>query len=137
LPTFLENSFNRKTQHSLAVRAGVAKEPIYIAVKGRVFDVSTGGDFYGPEGGGYNALAGEDASRALGIMSLQGREAWLEDCRIRKVRLIGNFKICDVFSHCQSFFDWKKQVNLSGWSMQSSLRHYFSARMELISLGRC
>lgn len=60
---------------------GITKSPIYIAIKGRVFDVSSGAEFYGPMGGGYNALAGQDASRALGIMSLQGREAWLEDCR--------------------------------------------------------
>ena len=32
---------------------GIKKEPIYMAVKGRVFDVSTGTDFYGPEGGAY------------------------------------------------------------------------------------
>lgn len=65
----------------LALYDGISRPPIYIAVKGRVFDVSTGTDFYGPEGGGYNALSGQDASRALGIMSLQGREVWLEDCR--------------------------------------------------------
>ena len=53
---------------------GIKRVPIYLAVKGRVFDVSTGTDFYGPDGGGYKALAGQDASRALGIMSLQGKE---------------------------------------------------------------
>lgn len=65
----------------LADYDGVIRAPIYIAVKGRVFDVSSGAEFYGPATGGYNVLAGQDASRALGIMSLQGREAWLEDCR--------------------------------------------------------
>ena len=64
---------------------GVHRKQIYLAVKGRVFDVCSGADFYGPEGGGYSALAGQDASRALGIMSMQGKEFWIEDCKIRKV----------------------------------------------------
>ena len=69
----------------LAEYDGTRREAIYIAVKGRVFDVSSGAEYYGPDGGGYNALAGQDAGRALGIMSLQGREVWLEDCRIRRI----------------------------------------------------
>lgn len=50
-----------------------------------MFDVSRGAEFYGPDGGSYNALAGQDASRALGIMSLQGRDKWVEDCCIRRI----------------------------------------------------
>ena len=69
----------------LAEYDGTRREAIYIAVKGRVFDVSSGAEYYGPDGGGYSALAGQDAGRALGIMSLQGREVWLEDCRIRRI----------------------------------------------------
>jgi membrane-associated progesterone receptor component len=40
-----------------------------LAVKGVVFDVSAGRAFYG-KGGGYEMLAGRDASRALAKMSM-------------------------------------------------------------------
>ncbi|XP_061963587.1 probable steroid-binding protein 3 [Populus nigra] len=43
-------------------------KPIYVAIKGRVFDVMTGKSFYGPCGS-YVMFAGKDASRALAKIS--------------------------------------------------------------------
>ncbi|KAE8600538.1 hypothetical protein XENTR_v10013299 [Xenopus tropicalis] len=45
------------------------EQPIYMAVKGTVFDVSAGKEFYG-KGASYNALAGKDSTRAVAKMSL-------------------------------------------------------------------
>ncbi|XP_072166571.1 neudesin-like [Diadema setosum] len=44
--------------------------PIYMAVKGVVFDVSTGKEFYGKEAP-YNVLVGKDSTRAVAKMSLE------------------------------------------------------------------
>jgi predicted heme/steroid binding protein len=52
------------------VPEGWAAAPIYIALRGKVYDVSFGGTaMFGP-GGPYSALAGKDATRALAKMSL-------------------------------------------------------------------
>ncbi|VDK72920.1 unnamed protein product [Onchocerca ochengi] len=48
---------------------GVRNERILIALCGKVFDVTKGSLFYGPEGA-YNTLAGHDATRALAKMDL-------------------------------------------------------------------
>ncbi|XP_076002858.1 neudesin [Genypterus blacodes] len=44
-------------------------QPIYMAVKGVVFDVTKGKEFYGKDAP-YNALVGKDSSRAIAKMSL-------------------------------------------------------------------
>ncbi|KAF9940179.1 hypothetical protein BGZ67_008220 [Mortierella alpina] len=63
------------TPEELAKHDGTnASEPIYVAIKGKVFDVSTKKEMYGP-GAGYHCFAGKDASKALGKSSLKP-----EDC---------------------------------------------------------
>jgi len=47
--------------------------PIYMAVKGVVFDVTKGKDFYGV-GMSYNALAGKDCTQAVAKMSLDPKD---------------------------------------------------------------
>jgi membrane-associated progesterone receptor component len=56
--------FKTFTPPSLAPFDGNDGKPIYFAVNGRVFDVSSGRNFYGP-GGPYQNFAGRDASRGL------------------------------------------------------------------------
>ncbi|ORX50231.1 cytochrome b5 [Hesseltinella vesiculosa] len=48
--------------------------PIYVAIKGDIFDVTKNQDSYS-KGKGYNVFTGKDASRALGMSSLKP-----EDC---------------------------------------------------------
>lgn len=48
--------------------------PIYVSIKGDVFDVTRKRDVYG-KGGSYNIFAGKDGSRALGMSSLKPEDA--------------------------------------------------------------
>eukprot|EP01127_Copromyxa_protea_P000924 TRINITY_DN10837_c0_g1_i1.p1 TRINITY_DN10837_c0_g1~~TRINITY_DN10837_c0_g1_i1.p1 ORF type:complete len:167 (+),score=41.47 TRINITY_DN10837_c0_g1_i1:16-516(+) len=48
---------------------GTNGKPIYISAKGKVFDMSSKPNFYGP-GGPYGVFAGHDASRCLATMTL-------------------------------------------------------------------
>lgn len=60
--------FRTFTPHTLLPYNGTGGKPIYFAVRGRVFDVSAGRNFYGPEGP-YANFAGRDASRGLARQS--------------------------------------------------------------------
>jgi len=56
--------FRTFTPPTLLPYNGENGKPVYFAVRGRVFDVSSGRNFYGP-GGPYSNFAGRDASRGL------------------------------------------------------------------------
>jgi membrane-associated progesterone receptor component len=60
--------FQTYTPRTLLPKNGLNGEPIFFAVRGRVFDVSSGRNFYGP-GGPYENFAGRDASRGLAFGS--------------------------------------------------------------------
>ncbi|KAI9372677.1 cytochrome b5-like heme/steroid binding domain-containing protein [Aspergillus egyptiacus] len=69
--------FRTFTPKTLLEFNGQNDKPIYFAVRGRVFDVSPGRNFYGP-GGPYENFAGRDASRGLAFQSFD-REMLTED----------------------------------------------------------
>ncbi|EKX54910.1 hypothetical protein GUITHDRAFT_99561 [Guillardia theta CCMP2712] len=48
----------------------VPDKPILVGLRGKVYDVTAGANFYGP-GGPYNCFAGRDASRMLGKMQTE------------------------------------------------------------------
>ncbi|KAK0722008.1 cytochrome b5-like heme/steroid binding domain-containing protein [Lasiosphaeria miniovina] len=56
--------FKTFTPRTLLPFNGENNMPVYLAVRGRVFDVTRGRNFYGP-GGPYANFAGRDASRGL------------------------------------------------------------------------
>jgi len=49
--------------------------PVYVSIKGTVFDVSPKRNVYGPPDGSYRVFAGKDASKALGLSSLKAEDA--------------------------------------------------------------
>jgi membrane-associated progesterone receptor component len=60
--------FKTFTPKTLLPYNGENNMPVYLAVRGKVFDVTSGRNFYGP-GGPYANFAGRDASRGLAFGS--------------------------------------------------------------------
>ncbi|XP_061890486.1 neudesin [Entelurus aequoreus] len=61
-------------------------ESIYMAVKGVVFDVTKGKEFYG-KNAAYNALAGKDSTRAVAKMSLDPEDLTSDTTGLTKQQL--------------------------------------------------
>ncbi|EFJ49803.1 hypothetical protein VOLCADRAFT_59178 [Volvox carteri f. nagariensis] len=66
-----------------------AAKPVYIAVKGTVYDVSASREFYG-KGGPYEAFAGRECARALAIMKVDLAECNdnLADCTEKQLKTL-------------------------------------------------
>jgi membrane-associated progesterone receptor component len=60
--------FRTFTPTTLLPFNGMGGASVYLAIRGRVFDVTAGKNFYGP-GGPYENFAGRDASRGLACQS--------------------------------------------------------------------
>ncbi|WVQ82471.1 hypothetical protein IAT38_004600 [Cryptococcus sp. DSM 104549] len=77
---------------------------IWVAIKGRVFDVSNKAEMYGP-GKGYNIFAGKDASKGLGMSSLDPKDAVADYSGLNEAQM----KTLDQW---ESFFE--KRYNVIG-----------------------
>ncbi|KAF8658386.1 hypothetical protein AX16_001995 [Volvariella volvacea WC 439] len=85
-------------------------KPIYVAIKGTIFDVSHKKDVYGP-GKSYSIFAGKDGSRGLGKSSLKPEDA------------VSDYSVLDekemkVLDDWHSFFS--KRYNVVGRVVQST-----------------
>ncbi|KAA1118757.1 hypothetical protein PGT21_004786 [Puccinia graminis f. sp. tritici] len=83
-------------------------KPIYVAIKGIVFDVSNKREVYGP-GGSYHVFAGKDGSKGLGQSSLKVEDAIADYSSLSEAEL----KVLDDWV---AFF--KKRYNILGKVVQ-------------------
>jgi len=67
------------TREQLAEMDGFEGSPLYLSIRGRVYDVSAGGKFYA-EGGEYHDWVGKDASRSFGTGCRGGVDRTGMDC---------------------------------------------------------
>ena len=78
--------FQTYTPRTLLKNNGENGKPVYLAVRGKVYDVSPGKNFYGP-GGPYENFAGRDATRGLAYQSFdedvltKDLDGPLDDCK--------------------------------------------------------
>ncbi|XP_040286334.1 neudesin [Bufo bufo] len=101
------------TDEDLAIYNGEqADQPIYMAVKGAVFDVSAGKEFYG-KGAPYNALAGKDSTRAVAKMSLEPEDLISDTTGLTEEQLKS---LDDIFENV-----YKKKYPIVGYTAQRIL----------------
>jgi membrane-associated progesterone receptor component len=78
--------FRTFTPRTLLPNNGKDGQPVYLAVRGKVYDVTSGRNFYGP-GGPYENFAGRDATRGLACQSFdeemltKNLDGPLDDCK--------------------------------------------------------
>ncbi|GFH09880.1 protease do-like chloroplastic-like, partial [Haematococcus lacustris] len=96
------------TLAELALHDGVAEpsRPLYLAIKGTVYDVSKGSMFYGPEG--VYPFAGKECARALALMSTE-----LSDCTA---------DLADLgYTELQNLREWEAKFSFKYPTVRASL----------------
>jgi membrane-associated progesterone receptor component len=73
-PAIPEGEMRKFTSNDLTRFRGENGGPIYVSVKNKVYDCTSGAAFYGP-GKTYAVFAGREASRCLGKMLISDEEA--------------------------------------------------------------
>ncbi|KAI9318076.1 cytochrome b5-like heme/steroid binding domain-containing protein [Dichotomocladium elegans] len=76
--------------------------PIYVAIKGDVFDVTKNKDAYGP-GNGYNVFTGKDSSKALAKSSLKPEDCIPDTSELTEKEL-------ETLNQWYSFFEKKYDI---------------------------
>ncbi|ODN77857.1 hypothetical protein L202_04971 [Cryptococcus amylolentus CBS 6039] len=83
-------------------------KPIYLAIKGKVFDVTAKREMYGP-GRGYNVFAGKDGSKGLGMSSLDPGDAVADFSGLNETQM-------NTLNQWEAFFT--KRYNIVGRVVQ-------------------
>ncbi|KAK5044862.1 hypothetical protein LTR84_010400 [Exophiala bonariae] len=89
--------FRTFTPRTLLPNNGTENQPVYLAVRGKVYDVTSGRNFYGP-GGPYENFAGRDATRGLACQSFdeemltKNLDGPLDDCSDLTEEQLDNLK---------------------------------------------
>jgi membrane-associated progesterone receptor component len=107
------------TLEELRVFDGTNNNPIYVAVKGKVYDMTRARDFYGP-GGPYHVFAGRDASRALALHSTDPKDvenSSLEGLTADELDTLNDFIM--TFEAKYPVVGYLKQTTGTAWSKTS------------------
>ena len=108
--------FRTFTPRTLLPNNGEENAPVYLAVKGKVYDVTSGRNFYGP-GGPYENFAGRDATRGLACQSFD-EEMLTKD-------LDGPLDPCEDLTG-------EQKENLQGWVERFDEKVCFDAEFPLL-----
>ena len=90
--------------------------PIYLSIKGVVYDVTPGRSFYGP-GGGYATFAGKECARALAKMSMTAADICgdLEGCSEKELGVLADWE-AKLSAKYKSVGKVKKRGKEEGWA---------------------
>jgi membrane-associated progesterone receptor component len=89
----MSGSLRLTPEQLLSFNGSDPSQPLLLAIRGRIYDVSSGRDFYGP-GGAYNVFAGRECARALAIMkvALEECNAYLDDVDEKAIKTLNDWE---------------------------------------------